>query len=142
MKRFYSEITGNCYLQGIHTEIPKEAVEIDEDRYLAVIANPQPGKIRAHDSDGLPILIDPPPLTGLELSSQERQWRDFELSSVMWLRERHRDQQEIGIEVALSSEQFKELLVYMQALRDWPQSQHFPDNEHRPPAPPWIVDQQ
>ncbi|VVN31469.1 hypothetical protein PS663_04876 [Pseudomonas fluorescens] len=58
----------------------------------------------------------------------------------MWLRERHRDQQEIGADATLESEQFKELLVYTQALRDWPQSPNFPNIEYRPVTPTWIGD--
>lgn len=71
----------------------------------------------------------------------ERAWRDAELASVMWLRERHRDQLEIGRETTLSAEQFTELLEYMQDLRDWPQSPGFPGIEQRPAAPPWIAQQ-
>lgn len=71
----------------------------------------------------------------------ERAWRDAELVAVMWLRERHRDQLEIEVETTLTAEQFKDLLVYMQALRDWPQSPDFPDSQHRPTAPPWLAEQ-
>ncbi|MBC2383542.1 hypothetical protein HF209_21590 [Pseudomonas sp. WS 5096] len=59
----------------------------------------------------------------------------------MWLRERHRDQLDTPVETTLSGEQFTGLLLYMQALRDWPQSEQFPDSEHRPQAPAWIADQ-
>ena len=61
-KRFYlkeSETTGTTYLEGVHV-IPAGAVEISEDRFLSVIANAEPGKVRSHDANGLPILIDPP----------------------------------------------------------------------------------
>jgi hypothetical protein len=60
MERFYSRRTGCSYLKDIHA-IPDDAVPISEDRYQLVIANPMPGKIRDHDQDGLPILVDPPP---------------------------------------------------------------------------------
>ncbi|WP_256732977.1 phage tail assembly chaperone [Pseudomonas sp. P7548] len=75
------------------------------------------------------------------LKVSERAWRDAELTSVTWLRERHRDQQELGLDTTLSAEQFVELLAYMQALRAWPQSSDFPDSAHRPIAPRWIADQ-
>ncbi|MBB1616330.1 MULTISPECIES: phage tail assembly chaperone [Pseudomonas] len=71
----------------------------------------------------------------------ERGWRDSELTSLMWLRERHRDQLDIQAPTSIDGEQFKELLVYMQALRDWPQSMDFPDAYLRPLAPPWIAKQ-
>lgn len=59
MQRFYSKETGTTYLHGIH-QIPDGAKAITEARYQEVIANPAPGKIRSHDAEGLPILIDPP----------------------------------------------------------------------------------
>lgn len=58
--RYYSKTTGTSYLKSVHREIPADAVKITEDRYSTVIANPAPGKIRGHDSLGLPILINPP----------------------------------------------------------------------------------
>lgn len=141
MPRFYSKTTGCTYLRGIHgANIPEDAVEITEALFLEVIANPQPGKIRSH-IDGLPILVDPPATSFEELVSLERQWRDAELQAVAWLRERHRDQLDGGAETTLTAEQFSELLVYIQALRDWPQSQAFPAFEQRPVAPPRVAQQ-
>ncbi|CRM58812.1 hypothetical protein [Pseudomonas sp. 24 E 1] len=68
----------------------------------------------------------------------ERSWRDGELVRVIWLRERHRDQVEIETAATLSTEQFRELLVYMQDLRDWPQNPAFPDARQRPTEPSWL----
>ncbi len=59
--RYYSKSTGATYLSGVHTELPPDAVEISAERYESVIANPTAGKVRSHDTDGLPILIDPLP---------------------------------------------------------------------------------
>lgn len=60
--RYYSKTTGNTYLSPMHDgHMPADAVLITEARYLEVIATPHPGKIRSHDADGLPVLIDPPP---------------------------------------------------------------------------------
>lgn len=140
MKRFYSQTTQTSYLQGLHAVMPDDAVAISEALYLAVIGNPPPGKIRAHDDQGLPYLLDAPVFEP-DRAEEERDWRDAELSSVMWLRERHRDQLEIEAPTTLTSEQFKALLMYMQTLRDWPQSADFPDVQHRPAAPPWIAEQ-
>lgn len=61
MDLLYSASTGGTYIVGRHVNIPTDAVPISEQRYDAVIANPTPGKIRGHDAEGLPILIDPPP---------------------------------------------------------------------------------
>lgn len=60
--RYYSQKTGCTYLVSVHgANMPTDAVPIDEERFLSVIANPPPGKIRSHDAQGLPILINPPP---------------------------------------------------------------------------------
>lgn len=76
-----------------------------------------------------------------ERRTSERQWRDAELATQQWLRDRHRDEQDLGRPTTLSNEQFTELLVYFQALRDWPQSDSFPDVTFRPVAPAWIAEQ-
>jgi hypothetical protein len=141
MKRLYSQSTGFCYLDGIHLDIPADAVEISEAVFVSVIGNPEPGKVRSHDENGLPFLTDPPPPTVGELADKERLWRDAQLKAVQWLRERHRDEQDLQRETTLDGEQFGELLSYLQDLRDWPQSDQFPVLEHRPVAPPWIADQ-
>ncbi|MGX1184779.1 hypothetical protein AB7M29_002458 [Pseudomonas sp. F-14 TE3623] len=140
--RYYSKTTGCTYLASVHgANMPADVVPIDEERFLSVIGNPAPGKIRGHDAQGLPVLIDPLPPTAEALSVQERLWRDAEIERVKWLRERHRDQLDIGEQTTLMPVQFNELLVYMQALRDWPQSPDFSDSQHRPTAPDWIADQ-
>lgn len=73
--------------------------------------------------------------------SAERQWRDAEIESIKWLRERHRDESDIGLANTLNDEQFKELLTYLQQLRDWPQSSEFPAVASRPVPPEWVASQ-
>ena len=79
-----------------------------------------------------------PGSTAEEDASTERRWRDGELESIKWLRERHRDEVELGGPASLTAEQYSELLGYMQSLRDWPQASDFPDAKHRPIRPDWI----
>jgi hypothetical protein len=55
---------------------PDDLVEIDQARFDAVIANPDPAKIRSHDDEGLPILIDPPPPSMDELILASTYTRD------------------------------------------------------------------
>ena len=82
------------------------------------------------------------PLTPEErAASNERAWRDNELESVKWLRERHRDEQDLEQATTLTTDQFAELLSYMQQLRDWPQAKKFPEIKYRPVAPEWIAGQ-
>ncbi|MBK3476713.1 phage tail protein [Pseudomonas sp. MF6751] len=82
-----------------------------------------------------------PKSTVEEAANEERRWRDSELLDLAWLRDRHRDQAEMGADTTLTTEQYAELLSYMQLLRDWPQSDSFPDISKRPVPPAWIKDQ-
>jgi len=136
---FCAETCG-FYLPGMQ---PKGlgCVEITKLEHEELRAQNAAGKIISAGPGGVPVAIDPPPPTSEEMAVKERGWRDIQVSQAAILRDRHRDQQEIGAETALTPEQFKALLVYMQALRDWPQSPDFPDSEHRPGAPAWLAEQ-
>lgn len=68
----------------------------------------------------------------------ERNWRDDELARWVWLRDRHRDQQELGVATTLTTEQFALLLRYLQQLREWPQASEFPEAAARPLAPAFL----
>ncbi|WP_286800124.1 phage tail assembly chaperone [Pseudomonas sp. UBA4034] len=83
----------------------------------------------------------PEPAFQLDPAVAERVWRDAEIEGVKWLRERHRDQVDSARPTTLSPEQSGELLDYVQALRDWPQSAKFPAQKYRPKKPGWIAEQ-
>lgn len=142
MQRYYSLSTATTYLEGIHLEMPSDARPISEALFLDVIANPDPSKARSHDADGLPILIDPPSvvLTLPVLAARERAVRDAQVSATEWLVTRHRDELDMQRATTLAAEQFAELLVYRQALRDWPQDSRFPSVDFRPVALAWLAD--
>ena len=141
MQRLYSQSTGCTYFKGFHNEIPADAVAISEARFLEVLANPPLGKRRDHDGAGLPILVDMLPPSSDDLAAAERVWRDAEVLRISWLRDRHRDQVEVDLPTTLNTDQYAELLGYLQALRDWPQGSQFPLAEHRPPVPTWLAAQ-
>jgi hypothetical protein len=123
--------------------MPADVVPLTNEQYETVIANPDLGKVRSHDKEGLPTLVDAPvhkPTTS-ELGAAERLWRDGQVSATEWLVTRHRDEQDMQLPTTLAAEQFAAVLVYRQALRDWPQDSRFPYSDFRPVAPPWIADQ-
>jgi len=70
-----------------------------------------------------------------------RAWRDAEIARVTWLRDRHRDEIEMGVETTLTAEQYADLLAYIKALRDWPASIEFPAEDSRPLVPDWVATQ-
>lgn len=127
---FYSPSTHGLYSLSLHGKnMPSDVIEMSEKEY----ADLSERGFAISDPGVSPAVED--------VVARERGWRGYELSSVKWLRERHRDQLEIEVAPTLSEAQFKELLVYMQALRDWPQSPDFPNSEHRPVAPSWLANQ-
>lgn len=120
--------------------IPQEILtnpDIDSVALAKVIEGMRPAPaVTLPLPDALHAMVEP-----FNQGEDERIWRAAELAAVTWLRDRHRDQLEIKVPTALSDNQYNELLVYMQSLRDWPQSPDFPQIEHRPVAPPWIAEQ-
>jgi hypothetical protein len=116
-------------------------VEITDEQRLALLDGETNGRRIAQDKKGKPVLVDPLPPSPEVLAAQARQWRDAEIESVKWLRERHRDENDSQRPTTLTVKQSDELLDYVQALRDWPGSDGFPASDSRPPKPEWI-DQQ
>ncbi|QXH54246.1 phage tail assembly chaperone [Pseudomonas fakonensis] len=117
--------------------MPADAVEITEALYQEVITHRPLDKTLAHDERGVPYLVAIPQ----DATVLERMWRDSELLACTWLRDRHRDQIDIGGGTTLSTEQFAELLIFMQQLRDWPQAEAFPNPQYRPVSPVWVAEQ-
>ncbi|CRI58059.1 phage tail assembly chaperone [Pseudomonas sp. CCOS 191] len=125
MKYFRNLVTGEVF-----------AFEPDgsQDEFIGLDLVPMnPAEVEAH--------LSQPALTREQIEAAERAWRDTAVATVLWLRERHRDEQDLQRSTTLSGERFTELLTYLQSLRDWPQSAQFPEIERRPVAPSWIAEQ-
>ncbi|AZE47133.1 phage protein [Pseudomonas chlororaphis] len=121
--------------------IPPDAIEITREERVMLLDGEASGQSIVLNDQGRPVLVEPTP-DPEAIANQERWWRDAELDSVKWLRERHRDELELAISLSLTTAQYSELLAYMQQLRDWPQSANFPDSAHRPVEPSWVAEQE
>lgn len=119
-------------------EVPG-AVELANEEYAALFAEPFIGRRIGVAENGRPVLVDLPPPTGEQLAVAERAWRDGELSRLFDLRDRHRDEVDMGIATTLTAEQFGKLLGYIQQLREWPQAAGFPAALARPVPPEWLA---
>lgn len=134
MKILFCAETMGFYPGGLTgAAVGRPAVEVSKDEYMALL-----GRVIEGDEHGMPRLALPVPPAIAQLQDQERTWRDQTLAVTEGLRDRHRDQLEIGVTTTLTPEQFTELLVYMQTLRDWPQSDAFPDSSARPASPTFL----
>lgn len=94
--------------------------EIEDHRGESGYVNGQPCEIK--DFGPLPDgWSDTPPAPTIEeLFDMLRSFRDARISAVLWMRERHSDELELGKETTLTPEQYTALLTYLQALRDIP----------------------
>ena len=138
MATFYRASYGGFLDRALFPELPEDAVPITAEQHQALLAGQGGAEIIRSDDEGHPVLAAPPPPSPEQLAAAERSWRDSALAALQWLRDRHRDELELGRAPTLSADQFEELLAYLQALRDWPQQEAFPAPGERPVAPGWI----
>lgn len=59
---------------------------------------------------------------------EARAERDRRIDAVRWRIERYQTQEAAGLETTDTAEQYKEILLYVQALRDVPEQEGFPEN--------------
>ena len=98
----------------------KDWEQVEDHKGKSGYVNGQPHEIKEYGPlpDGWSD-TPPPPTTG-ELFDRLRSFRDARINSVLWMRERHSDELELGTEPTLTPEQYTALLTYIQALRDIP----------------------
>ncbi|WP_415763509.1 phage tail assembly chaperone [Pseudomonas sp. CP4] len=140
MSIFYAASTGGFYDDAVHVAMPDDAVEITAELRSELLAGEAQSLVIGADENGRPVLKKLEPDFQTQATS-ERIWRDGEIESIKWLRERHRDEVEMASATTLSGEQYEALLHYLKLLRDWPQSEGFPDEQARPERPEWFATQ-
>ena len=64
-----------------------------------------------------------------EKAANVRKQRDQYIDDIKWRVERYKSQQELGIETSDDAETYRQILGYMQYLRDIPTQEEFPDIE-------------
>lgn len=69
---FYSASTGGFYIPEVHgDDMPEDAVEITAKQHADLLSGQSSGKIITSDTNGIPVLIDPPPMTEDQLKEYE-----------------------------------------------------------------------
>ena len=138
---YYNPATGGFLDTVIHgTDLPAGIVEVSTERRGQIIAARADGQVIVCEGGAISFQAAPPAPAAV-VEEQERIWRDGVMLRAAGLRDRHRDQQELGLPTTLEPDQFMALLLYIQQLRDWPQAELFPGIEHRPVPPPWLAEQ-
>ncbi|SPO68236.1 phage tail assembly chaperone [Pseudomonas sp. JV241A] len=139
---YYSPSTNGFYAQSIHGDfMPDDVRTIDYGAYLSLFEEQgRSGKRIMPDDSGNPVLMAQEPPTLDQRKASALSWRANQLTETDGLVARHRDELEIG-ETTLDIVQYQAVQMYRKALRDWPQTEHFPDSEHRPTPPTWLTTQ-
>ncbi len=134
---FYAQTLGFDRVESSSPELPEGAVEITPAQYAELFAGPAAGKVISASASGQPVLTDQV-ISPEAAISHERAWRNAVLRDTQWLVWRDAEELEVGEGTTLRSEEFKQLLAYRQALRDWPNDPEFPDARSRPVEPDWL----
>lgn len=119
-----------------------ELVQISQEDHDAIFRTlAKGGLVLTSDDKGFPKLTAAPGPTVDELRASERISRDRMLLLTDPLVARHRDELEVGRSTTITAGQYKQLQIYRQALRDWPEVVGFPSIDKRPVTPPWLIEQ-
>ncbi|MFP0198086.1 phage tail assembly chaperone [Pseudomonas sp. PHC1] len=134
---FYAQTLGFDRVESPSPALPEGAVEITHAQYAELFAGQAIGKIISATASGQPVLTDPV-ISPEAAISHERAWRNAVLRDTQWLVFRDAEELEVGEGTTLRADEFKQLLAYRQALRDWPNDPEFPDALARPVEPDWL----
>jgi len=125
-----------CCYEEERKNLLSSSVEIEKSIWLALVdeANSS-GKLIQGDDKGYPLLVSPPAPTTEELATAIRSKRDALISSIEWRTQRYEQQTILGLTPNDSAENYEAILVYIQALRDIPEQEGFPNQVEWPVCP-------
>ena len=79
--------------------------------------------------------VNPPEPTDEQKAAEARAERDRRIEAIRWRIERYQTQAAAGLETTDTAEHYKAILRYVQALRDIPEQEGFPDAIEWPEEP-------
>ena len=79
--------------------------------------------------------VNPPEKPMEQKAAEARAERDRRINAIRWRIERYQTQDAAGLETTDTAEQYKAILLYVQALRDVPEQAGFPDAIEWPEEP-------
>ena len=98
----------------------KKWEQIEDHKGKSGYVNGQPHEVKEYGPPPEGWSDTPPPPTIEELFDRLRSFRDARITDLLWVRERHADELDLGNKTTLTPEQYTTLLTYIQALRDLP----------------------
>lgn len=148
MRFFFSPSTTGFFRSDINgvpesedNSLAVDAIEVSGELHEQMLLVRERGGRVVAGKGGQPIEAPPVPPTDAEQAEKARRWRDNQLAMSEWVVTRHRDEADMNRGTTITTQRFSELLVYRQALRDWPATAGFPGEAVRPQAPTWLADE-
>jgi hypothetical protein len=131
MTKYYAHLDRKNELKGwynddVHEEIPEPNIEATEEQWQEALSNGFNYYNKETESLEYKDFRTPEEIYEARASGL-RQDRDKAIDDVVWLLERHQQEQILNIPTTLSSSEHLELLKYIQTLRDIPQQPNFPN---------------
>lgn len=106
-----------------------ELMTADGYKPFVVVEEPTPEKPIIHYRDTKERIEQYAEAKPIEQKAAEaRAERDRRINAIRWRIERYQTQEAAGLETTDTAEQYKEILLYVQALRDVPAQKEFPEN--------------
>lgn len=128
MAKFYSPSNRGCLDSEMQMNcMPTDCIPISEEQFQDFITI-RDGYILTHDGVNLPRFQKLSEYYPDYINIQRQLWREQRnhyLLQTDGIVERHRDQKDLGGLTSLTDQQYKEVLLYRQFLRDWPTSTDF-----------------
>lgn len=139
MTKYFSPSTKGFYCSDVHKTMPDDVKQLSDQQWNDVAVNYPGGTYLDEDEYGNPIRVPYPTQNPTVVKAKDvRKERDAALLTTDGIVERHRDQKELGGITSLTEEQYHELLMYRQQLRDLPTQPGFP-NILVPAAPSFLI---
>ena len=79
--------------------------------------------------------VNPPEKPVEQKAAEARAERDRRIDAIRWRIERYQTQDAAGLETTETEEQYRAILIYIQALRDVPEQAGFPEDIEWPEEP-------
>lgn len=95
--KLYSKRTNGFYDENISDEIPDDAVEITDDKWMELLNGQGEGKVISAGENGYPVLTDPPPPSHEQLIAIAETEKKSRLDHAMYVTAMWRTELQLGI---------------------------------------------
>lgn len=116
--KYYSNETNGFYDSEINgDDIPQDAVEINDEKWIELLNGQSDGKIISADDNGYPVLIAPPPLTHEQHVAIAESQKQILIAEASQKTQLWQTQLMLGIITEEDKASLKEWMLYVQEVQ-------------------------